>query len=229
MALEESRGRRVLDGPLEPFRGSFTAPMTFDSGHTVMLVDFAKTPTAVGAYAEVWVVGPDDERTLFLDHPEAADDVAHYHAADRLVPATMAWSWDGERRLRVEVRGEDRAVDLSLTVTRTLRTRLLDAATLLTPQAVARSRVGTAIATRSLRLLFDVNGLRTAGRTETGVPYRVETNRLTRVTDARVVLDGERLGALVAPDLPVAFGDIVAPDDAIMVHGSLWMPVAESG
>lgn len=227
MALgERSRKGKSLGGSLEPFRGLFTPPLSFDSDYAVMLVDFAKTPTAVSAYSEVWVVAPDDERTLFLDHPEAATDVRRYHEYDHLVPATMDWTWDGEDDLRVEVRGASRTFDLTLTVTRTLRTRLLDAATLLTPASVAHSRVGTTLATLSLRSLFDVNGLRTAGETDTGVPYRTEANRLARVTGARARLDGDDLGVLVDPELPVAFGDIVAPDDPLVIHGALWMPVA---
>jgi len=226
MALDvRGRGGDTPEGSLQPFRGLFVPPLTFESGHAVMLVDFAKTPTATTAYSEVWVVGPDDERTLFLDHPEAVEDVRRYHVVDRLVPATMRWSWDGEGHLAVEGRGDDRRFDLTLTVTPTVRTRLLTLANRLTPDRVARSRIGVGLSTLSLRALVDVNGLRVAGRTDTGAPYRTDAERITRITDATAHLDGVDLGALVDPRPPVAFGDIVAPDDPIVVHGTLWLPV----
>ncbi|MWG33646.1 hypothetical protein [Halomarina oriensis] len=190
-----------------------------------MLVDFVGTPTSTSAYSEVWVVGPDDERTLFIDHPEAVADVRGYHVVDVVVPATMEWTWDDDGVLSVTARGEGRSVDLTLTVTSTLRTRLLTLANRLTPDRLARSRVGTAVATWSLRTLVDVNGLKVGGRTDTGARYWTDAERITHVSAATAHLDGVDLGPLVEPRPPTAFGDIVAPDDPIVVHGALWMPV----
>lgn len=73
---------------------------------------------------------------------------------------------------------------------------------------MARNQLGTVIATATLGLVLPANGLRIAGVTDTGRPYRNEPNRLAVGTEASATLDGEGLGRLSDTDRPIAFGEL---------------------
>lgn len=217
--------RTEADGEeLVPFHGFQVPGICFESGHCVWLLRFTKTPTVVPAYFEVWLISPHDEVTLFVDQPEAIPVIERYHEFDAVVEATIDCRLPDPETIRVAVRGKDGTeLDLELVHEPIPRARILNAMMRATPRSVARSRLGTVIATATLGLVLSSNGLRIAGVTDTGRPYRTEPDRLTVGTEASATLDGEELGRLSDPDRPIAFGDLHVPDRPIVTFGDLYL------
>jgi hypothetical protein len=211
-------------GVLQPFHGFQIPGICFDSGHCIWLLNFTETPTNVPAYFEVWLISPDDDVTLFVDQPEAIPEIKNYHMFDNVIEATIDCELPDQRTVDVRVTGEDgTTLDVEVNHERTRRARLLTAMLNVTPRWMARSRPGAAIGTATLNFLLPANGLRVAGRTETGQRYRNEPDRLTVGTDASAILDGEDLGMLSPPDRSIAFGDLHVPEQPIVTFGDLYL------
>lgn len=209
-------------GTLEPFSGHVVPGVCFESGHCFWLLDFAATPTAFESFAELWVITPDGERVLYVDPEPAAAEVLRYHRFDRVRGASIAREQPTRGTAAVTVAGDDGAVlDLRLALGLTTGTRLLNAMLAVTPRPLLGSRVGAALATYSLNRLLDANGLKVAGRTETGRRYRLDAARLLTVATADATLDGRDLGERVPPTRPIAFGDARTTADALYIRGDL--------
>ena len=107
-------------------------------------------------------------------------------------------------------------------------TRLLNGITTLTPKQILRTSVGEKISNLTFSLLMDTNGLKVAGVTDTGEPYRVESDSIRMVTDGSARVNSEDCGAVCPPVRPVEFGDAIAPNDPFVSFGELWLrPPAE--
>lgn len=208
-------------GTLQPFPGRFVPGLCFESGHCLWLLAFAETPTRFGAYTELWVVTPDGERVLYTDPGDAAEEVLHYHDFDRTESANIAC--DGSpAALDVEMEADDGTVlEVSGAVGQTAGTRVLNAVIAMTPGPVLRSRPGTWVSTATLNGLVNANGLRVAGRTETGRRYRLDPDRIHVIPDASATHDGTDLGAVRPPGRPIEFGDAKTTADALSVPGTL--------
>lgn len=219
---------RPATGTLEPFSGYVVPGVCFESGHCFWLLDFETTPTAFESYAELWVIAPDGERVLYVDPEPAAEEVLRYHRFDRVGGASITWERPTREKVAVAVAGDDGVtLDLRLALGRTFGTRLLNAMLAATPRPLLGSRVGAALATYSLNRLLDANGLKVAGRTETGRRYRLDAARLRTVAAADATLDGCDLGERVPPARPIAFGDARTTADALYIRGDLLLERAE--
>lgn len=222
MSETEDGNTNAGETTLRAFHGFQVPGISFESGHCIWLLDFTETPTEAGAYFECWLVTPEGKTTLFIDEPDAIPTMAEYHTFDDIVEAAIACELPDQETIRVAVDASDgTTIDLELYHELTPRARLLTALLHATPERIARSRPGAAIATATLNLLLPANGLRVAGRTDTGKRYRNEPDRVTVGIDARATLDGEDLGALAAPGRSIAFGDIHVPDRPIVTFGDL--------
>ena len=219
-----SAGAEAVDrGPRRPFHGLFAPGICFESGHSVWLYQFESTPTPLGDHAEVRVVDPGGGPTLFVDRAPAAEYAERHHAFDRAVPATT-WRWPDDRHLELHVRGvEGSRLDCSLALADTPSARLASLAARLTPDAVARTRLGRTLSAATLDSLVGLGRVRAAGLTERGVPYREVPERVALVEAARAVVDGCDCGRVVTPDPddPVAFGDARAPARPAVFFGDL--------
>jgi hypothetical protein len=212
------------DESLQPFHGVLTPGICFASGHCVMVLSFSSTPTRIDAYDEVWVFTPDRERRLYTDPPEAGPYVETYHDFDRTLGATITWAQANEDRIAFALEGEDgTTLDLDVDLGSTTATRLLNTVTDLTPQSLLRTSIGQTVSTLGFNELFDANGMKIAGETETQEPYRIEADSLRAVTDATATLNSEDIGAVQPPDRPISFGDAKVPDDPIFSFGDLYL------
>ncbi|WP_254536922.1 hypothetical protein [Halomarina litorea] len=212
---------------LRPFTGLSLPGVCFESGHCVWLLDFESTPTPYGGYTEVWVIGPDGDRTLYVSEEEAIDTVCEYHDFDATHAAEVTVERDDER-LTLSTTGEDGTrLDCSLAFESTPATRLLGAVARATPSAIARSGVGRAVSTFSLNALLGLGGLPVGGRTETGREYFAAADRMYLVGDATATLDGTDLGGVVRPPERIAFGDIVTTDRPVAFVGDLFLEYAD--
>lgn len=208
---------------LSPFHGIQIPGICFESGHCIWLLDFAETPTEVSSYVEVWLIDPDGGTTLLIDPEEATPAVERYHEFDDVRGARIDVSLPDQETIRVAVREAGIDLEWSLTHRLTPRARALSRLLNVTPKRIARSRTGALVGTAALNLLLPANGLRVAGRTDTGRRYRTEPVRVTVGTDASATLDGEDLGGLTGPDRPVSFGDLHVTNRPIVTVGDLFL------
>lgn len=217
-----SQGASTIDsGTLEPFPGLFIPGICFESGHCIWLLEFSSTPTEFDSYTELWLITPDGDRVLYTDPRAAGTEVTKYHEFDRTEGADIVTD---NSRSRVDVTmdaADGTTIDVSGTVGQTPGTRILNAVIAVTPARILRSRFGAAVSTLSVNLLTDANGLEVAGATETGRRYRLDAERMARITDASASLDGSDLGELQPPSRPIEFGDATTTGDALSVAGVL--------
>lgn len=220
----EQRTDRPIDGTLQPFPGYFVPGVCFRTGHCFWLLEFTSSPTEFDSYTELWLITPDGERVLYTDPEEATQEVLQYHDFDRTAGANVSVERPDSESVVVSLEGNDGTeLDLELSLGQTLGTRILNTVISLTPQPLLRSRFGAAVSTFSLNLLLDGNGMKVAGRTETGRRYRLDAERLLSVTDASATLNATDLGAHRAPTQPIEFGDAKTTADAVYIPGELYL------
>lgn len=222
--LSGDRTGHQTTGALAPFPGTFIPGVCFETGYCFWVIEFTATPTEFDSYTEVWIITPDGDRVLYTDPEAATDEVLKYHEFDRTVGATTAREQSDPRSVRVSMTGDDGTeLDLKLSLGQSVGTRALNAIIALTPEFFARSAFGTTISTLALNLLLDVNGMKVAGRTETGRRYRLDADRLQTISDATSTLDGSDLGELTPPGRSIGFGDAKTTDDALCLSGDLFL------
>lgn len=215
-----------IDQPLQPYRCTAIPGVCFESGHCILAFDFTSTPPGVDPFRYVWIVGPDDDRTLYADPEAGIDLVSGYHTVEQGVAADVTWDQTGPDSLRLTVDGDD-GTDLELDVTtgQTGATRVLNVMAAVTPRSVVRSRIGAALVSDLLERLLDTRGTKVAGRTEIGASYRFEADRIAVVTEATATLDGEDLGAVTAPDRTITFGDVTIGTVPLSMRADAFLPI----
>lgn len=186
---------------LQPFEGRILLGINFESGHSLWLYDFERTPTEYGSYREFWVVEPDDTRILYYDTEGAEEEIEAFHDWERSVLADMTWEWTADR-IDIMVEGEDgRTIELEGTVGNSAMSRLL---------------------TLMQRYLPGMLHKRMFGRhTETGKFGQLDTPTVRVVTDGSARIDGASLGSVHNPDEPVSFGEVESFDKPYVFEGSL--------
>ena len=109
---------------LRPARGFFSPGIYFSSGHCVWLFNWESTP--VGPYTHVWVISPEDRRSLYVDPVEAGQSVCLFHDFDNVVGSNLDWRWSDAKTLSVDMRAADETVlELSVTLGTPLAARLI--------------------------------------------------------------------------------------------------------
>lgn len=212
------------DHPLSPFDGIQSPGMCFSSGHCICPVTYGSTPTPIDGYDELWLITPEGDRILYTDPAEAGAYAETFHEFDRTIGASITWEEATQDSISVSLEADDETtVTLRASLGATVQTRLLNLLVALTPGAVVRTSLGATLITRVLARVIETNGLKIAGTTETGEPYRVEADTLRAVTSASAMVNGEDLGALVPPDRRIAFGDHVIPADPFFMFGTLYL------
>lgn len=215
-----------IDQPLKPYRCTAIPGLCFESGHCLLAFDFTSTPPDVDPFRYVWIVGPDDERTLYADPEAGIDLVSGFHAVDQGVAADITWDQTGSDSLRLTVDGDDgTALELEVTTGQTRATRILNSMAAITPRSVIRTGIGAAILSDLLDRLLDTRGTKVAGRTEIGESYRFEADRIAVVTDATATLDGEDLGSSTAPDRTIEFGDVSIGNVPLYMRADAFLPI----
>lgn len=195
--------------------------LCFESGHCIWLLEFPSTPTRFDSYTELWIITPDGKRILYTDPKAATEEVLKYHDFDQTNSASITCD-TSHSQISVTMEATDgTSLELTASASQTFGTRVLNTVIALTPAVILQSRMGTTISTLSLNLLLDANGLIVAGRTETDRRYRLDAERIQRITDASATLDGSELGALDSPTRPIEFGDAKTTADALYVPGTL--------
>lgn len=181
----------------------------FDSGYCIWAFDFTSVPSPLDPFSDVWIDTPDGERTLYINSETAMETIASNHPFDRTVIGEITVEQTGSDQVRVTVEGEDgTSLKLELSFGQTVGTRLLNALVALTPKAVARTQLGSALSTFVLNRLVEANGAKVAGRFATGEPYRFEASQIAVITAATATLDGEDLGIPSSPPQPIEDGDV---------------------
>jgi hypothetical protein len=218
----EGTSRKTVD--LQRFHGRFSPGICFDSGHCFWLFKWEQTPTSLGSYSNIWIITPEGDRLLYADPPEAGPFVEKYHDFDRTTGASITWDRIDDQVLEIHVDGDDgTTLELRAELGSSPATRLLTAISTLTPNAVLRTSVGQTMSNLSLASVMDVNGLKTAGTTETQEPYRFEADRIRAVTTASATLNGDDLGKLGPPGRPIEFGDAKTPDDPFFAVADVFL------
>ena len=215
---------------LRPFIGYLNPGMYFSSGHIICIYAMESTPVDPSSYFELWVIAPDGKRTLYIDPKEAGHNVAIFHDMDETVATEIVREWPESNTLHVSATGTDETkIDLRVNLGSTLGTAILNATIRMTPSALARTRLMSAISTTSLNLLVTRGGPKVAGRTETDRAYLVEPRKLAIVKAASATINGDDLGELVRPPRPIVFGgDVVIPNRSFFSFGTLNLEYAES-
>lgn len=209
---------------LELFRGALISGVYFSRGYCVLSNYFTAVPSGIEPFVDVRVLTPDGERILYCDPEEAIETVTWYHDFDRTVGGDITRNVTAQDRARVTLDADDgTTLELDVSFGQTAGTRLLNAMSALTPKSVSRTRVGAKIGTTVLNTLLDADGMKVAGRTETGARYRSEARRISMITDASATLNGEELGRLSRPPQPIKFGDIRGLP--LYIQGDVYLPI----
>ncbi|WP_416840515.1 hypothetical protein [Haloferax sp. DFSO52] len=215
-------------GPLQPFAGVVCPYIGFESGHTLWLLLFESTPTPVGSYAEIWVETPDGESTLYA--PSGATDfVTSYHEFDRVKESAISWVHHEGDGYDVTMESADgTTIDLRIDFEVTRRTRVLNLLGALLPTAISRTTIGSSIRTFLFNLLLPVGGSKVRGKTETGVQYWVDTDRILDVSAVRATLNGVELGGLAPSRSRTTRGDISWWENPYALVGRVYLeyPIA---
>ncbi|KAB1193316.1 hypothetical protein GJR96_07610 [Haloferax sp. MBLA0076] len=228
-ADEQYRYPQGIRGPLRPFSGVVCPYIGFESGHTLWLVAFDETPTPVDSYAELWLERPDGELALYASS-EAAEYIVAYHEFDRVEEAAFAWQRADSEALEVGMDSADgTTLDLRVDLTTTTRTRVLDALSSLLPEAVAQTSIGSATSTRVFNALLPAGGSKSRGRTETGIRYRVDTDRILAVESACGTLDGLDLGNVTPSRSTRTHGDVECWRWPYAIFGRLYLEYPAPG
>lgn len=215
-----------IDQPLKPYRGTAIPGLCFASGHCLLAFDFASTPPGVEPFSYVWIVTPDDERTLYAAPESGLELVSGYHDVEREVAADITWDQTGADSDRITLAGDDGTeLELDVTTGQTTATRILNTMAAITPKAVVRTQIGAALVSDLLDRLLDTRGTKVAGRTEIGESYRFEADHIAVITDATATLDGEDLGASTVPDRPIEFGDVTIGDIPLHMRADAFLPI----
>lgn len=227
MAAKQSSGS-VSDSPakstIQPFMGVLSPGICFTSGHCFCLYKWWDTPTSLDEYESLWLITPEGERCLYGDRPEAVRFVQKYHNFDRTSEADISWNKLDNDHMECSLEGEDgTSVELQLELGSTMGTRFLNGITSLTPKKILRTSFGGNISNLTFNLLIDTNGLKVVGITDTGEPYRVESDSIRLVTDGSGQVNGSDCGTVSPPSRPIEFGDAIVPDDPIVSFGELWL------
>ena len=215
------------DRRLEPFRGFISPGIYFSSGHCLCLYSYESTP--VGPYTQVWVISPEDKRTLYVDPIEAGQTVCLFHDFDNVVGSSNDWQWSDSKTLSVHMSAIDQTVlDLRVTLSTPPAAMLLNGMIKVTPRPLARTAPMMAVSQASLDILLGTKPLKIKGATETGKRYRSDSDRLAVVAEASATLNGEYLGALTRPEREISFGDAKTPTRPIFSFGTLNLEYSES-
>lgn len=210
--------------PLRPFRTRQSPGLFFARGYCLCPIHYSATPTPLNTYDELWLITPDGERRLYSDPPEAGALTQRYHEFDRAVGASITWEHASHDRVAVHLDGEDgRTVDLRADLGVTPGISLLNVIASLTPRPILRTSIGQKVTNLTFAQLIDGNGLKIAGNTETGEPYRAEADAIRVVTSASATVNGNDLGDLTAPDRLIEFGDHIIPNEPVFVFGALYL------
>lgn len=212
------------DRPLQPFRTHQSPGLSFARGYCLCPIHYSTTPTHIDGYDEVWLITPDGERRLYSDPSEAGPLTQQYHKFDRTVGASITWEHASHDRVALHLDGEDgTTVDLRATLGVTTGIRLLNMIASLTPRPILRTSIGETVTNLSFAQFIDTNGMKIAGTTETGEPYRAEADTIRAVTSASATVNDDDLGDLTKPDRPIEFGDHIVPNEPLFVFGALYL------
>jgi hypothetical protein len=223
-ATEPSDAAPKTNKDLGLFHGRLIPGIYFESGYCIWAFDFTSTPSPLDPFSDVWIDTPDGERTLYINSDTAMETIASNHPFDRTVSADITIDQTDSNGVRVTVEGEDGTeLEMDLSFGQTVGTRLLNVMVALTPKAVARTQIGSALSTFVLNRLVEANGAKVAGRFATGEPYRFEANRIAVVTAATATLDGEDLGLLSSSPQPIEDGDV--KNMPIHCYADVYVPV----
>lgn len=211
-------------GAIAPFTGVLSPGICFSTGHCFCLYKWWDTPTSLDAYESFWLITPEGERRLYGDSPEAVTFVQKYHEFDRTSEADISWTELDDDEMACSLRGDDgTSVDLQLHLGSTMGARALNGMTTLTPKRILRTSVGEKVSNLTFTLLMDTNGLKVVGITDTGEPYRVESESIRVVTDGSAQVDGDDCGEVCPPARVVEWGDAIVPNDPFVSFGALWL------
>lgn len=201
MAQRAAEASSSTDQSLQPFEGRILLGINFESGHSLWLYDFERTPTKYGSYREFWVVEPDDTRILYYDTEGAEEEIEAFHDWERSVLADMTWEWTADR-IDITVDGDDgRTIDLEGTIGNSTMSRIL---------------------TLMQRYLPGPLHNRMFGRhTETRKFGQLDTPTVRVVTEASARIDGTSLGSIHTLVEPVSFGEVESFDNPYVFEGSL--------
>lgn len=201
MAQGAARDPSSTDQSLQPFEGRILLGVNFESGHSLWLYDFERTPTEYGGYREFWVVEPDDTRVLYYDTEGAEEEIEAFHDWERSVLANMTWEWTADR-IDITVDGEDgQSIELEGTIGNSAMSRMLSLMQRYLPRPLHKRMFGR--------------------HTETGTFGQLDTPMVRVVSEASARIDGTSLGSVHTPEEPVSFGEIESFDNPYVFEGSL--------
>lgn len=207
---------------LRPFEGFLSPGIAFESGHTIWLFKFDKTPAPDGAYSEIWIESPAGDVTMYTDPATAGEYVVAYHDPDRIMGASIDWRVADFEHIEVVVAADDgTTLELSAALAHPISTRLVEGLSGGVPRTIQRSAIGAAVSSFTLNRLMGANGLALRGRTETGTRYWGEADHLRTVSDASATLDGIDLGQQVSGTSTHDFGDVKTAREPYVVFGAL--------
>ncbi len=93
-----------------PFKGFLCPGIYFSSGYCVWLMHWDSTPAEIGAFSEIWVFTPENNRTAYIDPVEAIAIFKIYHDFNTAIGAKIIWDCKDSRSLFATFRAADNGV-----------------------------------------------------------------------------------------------------------------------
>lgn len=207
---------------LAPFKGYFCPGLYFSSNYCLWLSNFSSTPTGIGPYTDVWLITPHGKRVLLVAPETAGAVVCAFHNFHEVIGASFVCEWPDPQSLHVAVEAKDgTSLEIRIGLVSSSRLELYNSLAKITPPGLALIPPFRAILGVKRKLLVGLDGMKTAGKTETGKSYRFSVDRFAFVKSALAKLNGSELGVLIFPRKPVEFGDIRIPTRAFLSFGTL--------
>jgi hypothetical protein len=212
---------------LKPYHGYQSSITPFSSDYYFYLASWDNTPTPFPRFSNVWLVTPEDKRILFSDPPASSEIVCIYHDFHEIFGASIGIDWPTENELHIQCHSLDESYDLQVTlqVHESLTSRLLLAIGSGPPTPFRTSSVMATLSNFLVNALVARGGSALVGKTETGQPfYHGEAERLFRVKQGSMSLNGDDLGTVTNPTWPVEFGDAIPFFNPVLKLGTLYIP-----
>jgi hypothetical protein len=222
LARQVEANPRLPPGTCERVSGYGVMGLPFRSGHVLGLRRW--TASSVGdRFTSIWHRNPEGRWTFYESVPS---DIActRYFGADvesqRVGP--IAVDWQGARRLHVYTLG-DEAVDWTIEVRSTLRTRMMSAVGSALPTATWRWPPMLGAMGWVAGHTLGAGKVQLTGMTSNGQHFDANPMRIWFVTDSHAVVEGEDLGPIGPLAEQAHMADFYFPQRGILAIGRVFV------
>lgn len=212
---------------LKPFHGVQTSLIPLSSGYYLYLCSWDKTPADFSSFSNIWLVTPEDHRTLFVDPADSRNIPLIYHNFNEVVEARISLDWGSDNHLSVictSLLGEQEII-FEITMRETFWSRQITRLCPTKPSPLLLSKFMVVVTSFLVNLLVTKGGLTLFGLTETGQPFYAGISEEVKLIEhGSAAFNGMDLGIVTSPTWAAEFGDFIPYVQPMIRWGTLYIP-----